>query len=152
MKTKLQIITESLIKLTEASKEPDTKGMKPEEIHQLVLSGQIKPRTADHHLALQAHLTQLYGPHDPDAMTFPEGHPAIPIYGRFDPRYNPYKSPAAIQRGKETSDQMSIGIHGLAHGEAYRHKQAALDAGKSPEEAERIYKAAYAKAYDYWSK
>lgn len=152
MKTKLQIITESLKKLVEEQEQIDTKGMKSDEILRLVLAGKVKPRHAGHKAALDAHLTSLYGENDPDEMTFPEGHPAIPIYGKYDPRYNPVKSPAAKARGREMSASMSRGIHLHAHSDADRAKKEALKKGASAQKAEQIYRDAYEKAHDYWSK
>lgn len=152
MKTKLQVITECLVKLVEELNEPDTRGMKSDEVLKLVLAGKVKPRTAAHEQALKAHLTSIYGEHDPDAMTFPEGHPAIPVYGKYDPRYNPVKSPAAKQRGEEMSASIGRGIHLHAHGEAEEARQKALARGMSEKEAQRVYDAAYAKAHDKWSK
>jgi len=167
MSKRFELIKETIINvLNEAEKLPidftdderKTKGMRTrkgltqDEIMKGVLAGEFRPATADEHLALHAHLTKLFGENDPDASTFPEGHPAITIYGKFDPRYNPVKSPAAQARGREMSAAMTRGIHLHAHSDAERVKQEALKKGASPQEAEEVYRAAYEKAHDYWSK
>lgn len=167
MSKRFELIKEAIVTvLTEAEKLPvdftdderkakgmrSRKGLTRDEIMKGVLAGEFKPATADEHLALHAHLTKLFGENDPDASTFPEGHPAIPIYGKFDPRYNPVKSPAAQARGREMSASMSRGIHLHAHSDADRAKKEALKKGASPQKAEEVYRAAYEKAHAYWSK
>jgi len=154
MKNHFEIIKESLQNLLFETDKTKFEGNKTK-INQIladVLSGKVKPTLADHKTALEEHLTQLYGPHDPDQAVFPEGHPAIPIYGKYDPRYNPYKSPAAIARGEEEGDKMTAGMHSLAMGEAQRAHDEAIAKGIPPEHAKKIKDAVYAKAWDYWSK
>jgi hypothetical protein len=147
MKNHLQIIKESLQNLLF-----ETKSKVLDDLLADVLAGRKKPTLADHKNALEAHLTKLYGPHDPDQSVFPEGHPAIPIYGKYDPRYNPYKSPAAAARGKEEGAKMTAGMHSLAMGEAQRAHDEAIAKGIPAEHALKIKDAVYAKAWDYWSK